>query len=54
MIEDPAISLEGLCDILGQLNPQARITPQALHQRINASAVTYLQSVFEAALRQLA
>jgi hypothetical protein len=52
MLEDPAISLEGQCDILAQLNPQAQITPQALHQRINANAVTYLQEVFAVALRQ--
>lgn len=52
MLENPAISLEGQCDILAQLNAQAQITPQALHQRINASAVTYLQAVFELALRQ--
>ena len=52
LIEDPAISLEGLCDILGDLNPQAQMTPQALHQRLNPSAVSYLQDVFELALRQ--
>lgn len=52
LIEDPSMSLEGLCDILGGLNPQAQMTPQALHQRLNASAVTYLQEVFELALRQ--
>jgi hypothetical protein len=52
MLEDPAISLEGQCDILAQLNPQAQITPQALHQRINANAVSYLQEVFAVALRQ--
>lgn len=52
MLEAPDISLEGLCDILGQLNPQAQMTPQALHQRINTYAVTYLQEVFQLALRQ--
>ncbi len=52
MIEDCAVSLEGLCDILGHLNPQAQMTPQALHQRINPSAVAYLQEVFQLALRQ--
>jgi hypothetical protein len=35
MIEDPAVSLEGLCDVLVDLNPQAQMTPQALHQRLN-------------------
>jgi hypothetical protein len=52
LIEDPAISLEGLCDLLGELNPQAQMTPQALHQRLNPHAVSYLQDVFELALRQ--
>ena len=52
LLEDPAISLEGLCDILGDLNPHAQMTPQALHQRLNPSAVSYLQDVFALALRQ--
>jgi hypothetical protein len=52
LIEDPAISLAGLCDILGELNPQAQMTPQALHQRLNPYAVSYLQDVFALALRQ--
>src|SRR6266496_3837616 len=52
MIEEPAVSLEGLCDLLGHLNPQAQMTPQALHQRINPYAVSYLQEVFQLALRQ--
>jgi hypothetical protein len=52
MLADPTVSLEGLCDILGDLNPQAQMTPQALHQRINPYAVRYLQEVFQLALRQ--
>jgi len=52
LIEDPAISLEGLCAILGERHPQAQMTPQALHQRLNPSAVSYLQDVFALALRQ--
>jgi hypothetical protein len=52
MIEEPAVSLEGLCDRLVDLNPQAQMTPQALHQRINPCAVTYLQEVVQLALRQ--
>ena len=52
MLEDPAVSLEGLCDVLVDLNPQAQMTPQALHQRLNPYAVTYLQEVFQWALRQ--
>jgi len=47
MLDDPAVSLGGLCDILRQHNPQAVMTPQALHQRLNApQAVAYMQEVF--------
>lgn len=52
LMQEPAVSLEGLCDRLVDLNPQAEMTPQALHQRINPYAVTYLQEVFQLALRQ--
>jgi len=52
LLEDPSMSLEGLCDTLGDLNPHAQMTPQALHQRLNPSAVSYLQDVFALALRQ--
>jgi hypothetical protein len=52
LIEEPAVSLEGLCDLLVDLNPQAEMSPQALHQRINPYAVTYLQQVFQLVLRQ--
>ena len=52
MLEDPAVSLGGLCDILRQLNPQAVMTPQALHQRLNTShAVAYMQEVLQLVLR---
>ena len=34
MLEDAAVSLEGLCDRLRQRTPQATLTPQALHQRL--------------------
>jgi hypothetical protein len=34
MLEDAAVSLDGLCDLLRQRHPQAPMTPQALHQRI--------------------
>jgi hypothetical protein len=44
--------LEGLCDLLVDLNPQAEMSSQGLHQRFNDSAVTYLQKVFQLALRQ--
>jgi hypothetical protein len=52
MIEEPAVSFEGLCDLLGHLNPQAQMTPQALHQRINPYAASSVQDVFPWALRQ--
>jgi hypothetical protein len=41
LIEEPAVSLEGLCALLVDLNPQAEMSPHALHQRINPHAVTY-------------
>src|SRR6266536_5548591 len=47
MLEEPAVSLEGLCDLLVDLHPHAEMTPQALHQRINAYAVTYVQEVLQ-------
>ncbi len=52
LMQEPAVSLEGLCDLLVDLNPQAEMSPQGLHQRINAYAVTYLEQVFQLALRQ--
>jgi len=53
MIENAAVSLDGLCDLLRQLNPQAAMTPQALHQRIlTPQAGTYLYKVLQLALRE--
>src|SRR5260370_42370071 len=52
LLEDPSMSLEGLCDTLGDLNPHAQRTPQALHQRLNPSAVRYVQALFALPLRQ--
>ena len=52
MLDDPAVSLGGLCDILRQRNPQAVLTPQALHQRLNSpQAVAYMQEVCQLARR---
>lgn len=52
MLDDSTVSLGGLCDLLRQRNPQAVLTPQALHQRLNSpQAVTYMQEVFHLALR---
>lgn len=51
MLENPAVSLGGLCDLLQQRNPQAVMTPQALQQRLNTpQAVAYMQEVFDLAL----
>ena len=51
MLDNPAISLEGLCDLLQQRHPHAAMTPQALQQRMNTpQAVAYLQEVFQHAL----
>jgi hypothetical protein len=47
LLDEPTVSLQGLCDRLVDLNPQAEMTPQALHQRFNAAAVTYLQEVLQ-------
>ena len=53
MVENAAGSLDGLCDLLRQLNPQAAMTPQALHQRIlSPHAGTYLHEVLQLALRE--
>lgn len=52
LMGEPAVSLEGLCDLLVDLNPQAEMSSQGLHQRFNDSAVTYLQKVLQLALRQ--
>lgn len=53
ILDDPAVSLGGLCDLLRQRNPRAVITPQALHQRLNTpQAVAYMQEVFQLALRE--
>jgi Transposase DDE domain len=52
MSEDPAVSFEGLCDVLVDLHPQAQRTPQALHQRLNPYAVTSVQEGCQWALRQ--
>jgi hypothetical protein len=53
MLENSAISLGGLCDILQHHRPQAAMTPQALQQRMDTpQAVAYLQDVFQLALRE--
>ena len=52
MLDDPAVSLGGLCDLLRQRTPHAVLTPQVLHQRLNRpQAVAYMQEVVQRALR---
>ena len=52
-LENAEISLEGLCDILQQINPEAQMSPQALNQRINSEdAVKYLKEVLKEALQK--
>ncbi|MHC4397957.1 MAG: IS4 family transposase [Planctomycetota bacterium] len=53
MLEDPMISLDGMCDILSQLNTNTHLSPQALQQRINTQqAVEFLKTVFADTLSQ--
>jgi len=53
IIGEDAVSTEGLCDILRQINPEADMTPQSLNERINRKeSVEYLKEVFEAAFRE--
>lgn len=52
MLDNPAVSFGGLCDLLSQRHPEATITPQALQQRMaTPEAVTYLHDVLQLALR---
>lgn len=49
-LDNPAISLGGLCDLLQQRPPHAAMTPQACQQRMNTpQAVASLQEVFQQA-----
>lgn len=53
MLEDGAVTLEGMCDILRQKHPQSDVTPQALSARINTEqAVEFLLRVLEVAIEQ--
>ena len=52
MLDNPAVSFGGLCDLLAQRHPEAAMTPQALQQRMNTpEAVAYLHDVLQLALR---
>lgn len=53
MLDEAAVSLDGLCDLLRQRPPQATMPPQALHQRIlTPQASTYVYEVLQLALRE--
>jgi hypothetical protein len=53
IIGEDAVSTEGLCDILRQINPEADMTPRSLNERISRKeSVGYLKKVFEAAFRE--
>jgi hypothetical protein len=53
MVEDTAVSMDGLCDILRQINPNAEMTPQGLNQRINSKkSVGYLKEIFGLAIQE--
>jgi hypothetical protein len=52
MLDDPAVSFGGLCDMLRQRHPHAVRPPHALHQRRNTpQAVAYRQEVLPWAVR---
>ncbi len=52
-VDEPTISYEGLCDILEERNPNSRITPQALCERMNSDgAVAFLKAGLERSLKE--
>jgi Transposase DDE domain len=53
MLDNPAVSFGGLCDLLQQRHPAAAMTPQALQQRMNTlQAVAYMQEALQLVLRE--
>ena len=47
ILQNPLISLDGLCDILATANPNAQMSAQALQQRINSpGAANFLSTLF--------
>lgn len=53
MLDNPAVSFGGLCDLLQQRHPEAAMTPQALQQRMNTPhAVAYMREALQLALRE--
>jgi hypothetical protein len=52
-MDSKAVSLEGLCSELREINPDANITPQSLMEKINRSeSVDFLKSVFYQAIEK--
>jgi len=53
ILEEPHISYEGLCDRLEARNPNIRLSPQALCERMNREgAVNFLSACLEKTLRK--
>jgi hypothetical protein len=53
LLEEPQISYEGLCDRLEACNPNLRISPQALCERVNSDgAVNFLKACLEKTLKE--
>ena len=53
IMDEPAISYEGMCDILEQHNPDLQLTPQALCERTNSDgAVEFLKAGLEKTLKE--
>jgi len=53
MLDNPAVSYGGRCDLLQQRQPQAAMTPQALQHRLHTpAAVASLPAVLQLALRE--
>lgn len=54
-LNEPAISYEGLCDLLEDHHPNLEITPQALCERMNSTgAVEFLKAGLEKTLKETA
>ncbi len=52
-LDKPAISYEGLCDILEERYPNTQITPLAVCERMNSDgAVTFLKASLERSLKE--
>ena len=45
VMKNPHVSLDGLCDLLSQLNPKTQISRQALQQRLKTAGAAEVLSV---------